>query len=107
LSPDLWVPGAAEPSLETFVQRLHDHVERFARDRAGGEASVEVELRDGSVLPLVSLLPEPGYGFVTLCPRHDDGDPEELVVPVGSIVRIRLTRKEDHVPFGFSSPKRR
>ncbi len=100
--PELWVPGAAEPSIEAFVERLHRHIERFATEVAGGEAQVEVELRDGSVLPLESILPEPGFGFVTLRPhsRHR----EEIVVPIGAITRIRMSPPEAHPPFGFSKP---
>ncbi len=103
--PELWVPGVAEPSLEDFVQRLHKHIARFAAERAGGEAAVEVELRDGSVFQLEAIMPEPGYGFITLCPHAEDGEPEELVVPVGAIARIRLGRPEEHPPFGFAGPK--
>jgi hypothetical protein len=29
LSPDLWVPGAAEPSLDGFVYRVHRQIERY------------------------------------------------------------------------------
>ena len=28
--PELWVPGAAGPSLEDFVARLHKTIESFA-----------------------------------------------------------------------------
>jgi hypothetical protein len=104
--PELWVPGAAEPSIDAFVERLHRQVERFAKDCAGGEAQVEIELRDGSLLALESILPEPGFGFVTLRPhtRHTDGHQEEVVIPVGAIARIRLAPPEQHPPFGFSKP---
>ena len=102
--PELWVPGMPQPSLEDFVGRLLKHVERFARERAGGEAAVEVELRDGSLFRLVSIMPEPGYGFITLCPYTEDSVPEELIVPVGAIGHIRLRPPEQHPPFGFSQP---
>ncbi len=100
--PELWVPGLAEPSMEAFVDRLHRNIERFANEVPGGEAQVEIELRDGSLLPLESILPEPGFGFVTLRPhsRHK----EEIVIPVGAIMRIRLSPPEAHPPFGFSGP---
>jgi hypothetical protein len=104
LSSDLWVPGAAEPSLEDFVTRLNKTVERFGRERADGDVAVELELRDGSVVRLLGILPEPGYGFVTLIKHRDDGDPEELIVPVGGIARLTLTRMEKHPPFGFARP---
>jgi hypothetical protein len=114
--PDLWVPGAAGPSLEDFVKRLNAAVESFVERRGLHKASVEAELHDGTRLALHSIRPEPGYGFVTLCPYPDDdahpwpqGDtdaacaPEELIVPVGSIVRITLGEPEERrARFGFS-----
>jgi hypothetical protein len=104
--PELWVPGAAEPSIEAFVERLHRHIQRFASERAGGNASVEVELRDGSVLRLESILAEPGFGFVTLCPHMEEGGrPQEIVVPVAAIARLRLSPPEEEPPLGFAAPK--
>lgn len=99
--PELWIPGSAEPSIDAFVERLHRHIERFATE-VGGEAQVEIELRDGSLLPLESILPEPGFGFVTLRPHSRRK--EEIVIPVGAIMRIRLSPPEAHPPFGFSKP---
>jgi hypothetical protein len=100
--PELWIPGAAEPSADAFVQRLHDQIERFAKALPGGEAQVEIELRDGSVLPLESILAEPGYGFVTLRPHSPQA--EEVVIPIAAIARLRLGPPEQHAPFGFSGP---
>jgi len=106
MSPDqIWVPGAPQPSLEDFVARLRTHIERFARERTNGQAAVEVELRDGSLHRLVAIMDEPGYGFVTLAPYRDDGEPEEMIVPVAAITAIKLTQMEEHPPFGFSAPK--
>ena len=102
-TPGIWVPGAPQPSLEDFVSRLNAHIERFARERAGGQAAVEIELRDGSVHRLVSIEDQPGYGFVTLTPYREDGDAEQMIVPVGAIASIRLTPMEEHPPFGFAS----
>lgn len=105
MSPDgIWVPGAPQPSLEDFVTRLHKHIERFAQEHGGGQAAVEVELRDGAVLPLLSIQAEPGYGFVTLSPYRDDGKIEEVIVPVGVIVRVTLGPVEKQSPFGFARP---
>ena len=104
--PELWVPGAAGPSLEDFVARLNKTVERFAHERAGGRAAVEVELIDGALVQLVSILPEPGYGFLTLCPHAGEAAPaEELIVPVGAIRGFRLRIPEDrpHFRFGFAA----
>jgi hypothetical protein len=106
--PELWVPGAEGPSMEDFVQRLHKSVERFATEKAGGQATVEIELADGSLLTLVSILPEPGYGFVTLCPHCEEHEPpEEVIVPVGAICELRLLvpKNRPHFRFGFSPPE--
>jgi hypothetical protein len=98
--PELWIPGSAEPSADAFVQRLHEQIDRFAKALPGGQAQVEIELRDGSRLPLESILPEPGFGFVTLRP-HSPAN-EEIVIPVGAIARLSLGPPEQHPPFGFS-----
>jgi hypothetical protein len=100
--PELWVPGAGQPSIEDFVERVLRQIARFAKEQPGGEVQVELELRDGSVIPLESILPEPGFGFVTLRP-HTRGK-EEIVIPVGGIARLRLAPPEQHPPFGFSKP---
>jgi hypothetical protein len=100
--PELWIPGSAEPSSEALVERLLKQIERFGREQPAGEVQVEVELRDGSVIALESILSEPGFGFVTLRPHSRRT--EEIVVPIGAIARLRLAPPEQHPPFGFSSP---
>ena len=100
--PELWVPGSAEPSIADFVERVLSQIARFAKGLPGGEAQVEIELHDGLMLPLESILPEPGFGFVTLRPHSRRK--EEIVIPVGAILRLRLSSPEEHPPFGFSKP---
>jgi hypothetical protein len=102
---ELWVPGAAGPQDE-LVQRVLRRIERFAGDRGVAKAVVEVELRDGARFRLDAIAPEPGFGFVTLRPhRGDEDEPDELIVPVGSISRIELYATDDpEPPFGFSLP---
>ncbi len=100
--PELWIPGSAEPSIADFVERVLAQIARFAKEQPGGEVQVEVELRDGSMIPLESILPEPGFGFVTLRPHTTPR--EEIVVPVGAIARLSLAPPERHPPFGFSKP---
>ena len=100
---------AVDPRGGRAVDR-RDFVERVLRpDRRGSRRSSRaarhrsrVELRDGSVIPLESILPEPGFGFVTLRPHTAPG--EEIVVPVGAIARLSLAPPERHPPFGFSKP---
>jgi hypothetical protein len=104
--PELWVPGAAEPSLDAFVERVHAQIERYTTTHAAERSEVEVELADGQRVTLQSLSAEPGFGFVTLSVHpEDDRDPQQLIVPVGSIRRIALGPAEgDRVRFGFALP---
>jgi hypothetical protein len=105
--PELWVPGAPAPSLEDFVDRLNKTVERFAQEHAEGRAAVEVELADGALLQLVSIHSEPGYGFLTLRPHAEEGEPpEDVIVPVGAIreFRVRVAEDRPHFHFGFAAP---
>jgi hypothetical protein len=107
--PELWIPGLAGPH-EDFVQRLQRHIERFVSDRKIEQAAVEVELRDGSRFRIGSVLPEPGYGFITIVPheqqRTDEDDvPAEVIVPIAQIERIDVYEAhEQRGRFGFSLP---
>ena len=99
---ELWTPGMAGP-LDDLVARIHRRIEAFARDH-GVEAMVEVELSDGSLHRLVSLSAEPGYGFLTLVPQAEDGEPQELIVPLGALRQLTLSRAEPPHRIGFSLP---
>jgi hypothetical protein len=108
---DLWLPGVHAPQDE-FVARIHREIERFAAEAGVERAFVQVELADGSRLPLDSLSPDPGFGFITLRPHRTESDdedvPEELIVPVGAIRRIELDRADEQRDrFGFSLPEDR
>jgi hypothetical protein len=102
--PALWTPGMAGP-LDQLVERIHRRVEAFRESHDAADVGVEVELHDGSRHRLATLLAEPGFGFMTLCPHADgDDEAEELIVPLGSIVRIRIGVVEPEQQMGFSSP---
>jgi hypothetical protein len=90
--------------LEDLVARVHRRIGSFAEEHGLEQAMVEAELNDGSLLRLASLSAEPGYGFLTLVPHAEPGEPEELIVPVGAIRQLRLTRAEGASPIGFSLP---
>ena len=90
MTPDLWFPGAAEPSLDAFVLRLHRQIESYTSTHSAERSHVEVELTSGERLTLESVSAEPGYGFLTLAVHAADGEPEQLIVPIGSIRRIAL-----------------
>jgi hypothetical protein len=104
LSPDVWVPGSAEPSLEAFVSRVLRQIERYTVTLSAERTHVEVELGDGERLVLRSLSSEPGYGFLTLAVHAADGEAEELIVPVGSIRRISLGPADEERRPGFALP---
>ena len=104
--PDLWIPGAAEPSLDDFVARVHREIERFTAGHEADATHVEVELADGERLPLQALSAEPGYGFVTLTVHPAEGSQRELIVPVAAIRRISLgPAEEERARLGFSLPQ--
>jgi hypothetical protein len=104
LTPDLWVPGAAEPSLEDFVARVHRQIERYTASHDAARSHVEVELADGQRLTLQSVSSEPGYGFLTLSVHGGEEDAEQLIVPVGSIRRIALGPADEPRRPGFALP---
>jgi hypothetical protein len=103
LSPDLWVPGAAEPSLDDFVARIHRQIERYTSTHKSELSHVEVELADGERLTLQSLSSEPGFGFLTLTVQGQE-EVEQLIVPVGAIRRIALGPADEHNKPGFALP---
>ena len=101
--PELWIPGVAGP-LDDLVARIHLRIESFAAEHELEQAQVEVELADGALIRLLSISPEPGYGFLTLVPHPEDDEPQELIVPLGSIQRLTLSRAEPESPIGFALP---
>ena len=100
MSPELWVPGAAEPSLDDFVARIHRQIEQYTGTHSADRTHVEVELADGERLALRSLSSEPGFGFLTLSVED-----EQLIVPVGSIRRITLGPADEDRKPGFALPQ--
>jgi hypothetical protein len=99
--PELWTPGMAGP-LEELVQRIHRRIGSFQEEHGLKQVGVAVELVDGALHQLASLSSDPGFGFVTLCPHCPDGEPEELIVPLGAIREIRLGLVQAEQPFGFA-----
>jgi hypothetical protein len=90
--------------LDDLVGRILRRVEAFASEHELERAMVEVELADGALLRLATIRPDPGYGFLTLVPHTEDGEPLEVVVPIGAIRQLTLSRAEAESPFGFSLP---
>ena len=103
MSPDLWVPGAAEPSLDDFVTRILRQIERYTSTHKAELSHVEVELGDGERLTLQSISSEPGFGFLTLTVQGEE-EAEQLIVPVGTIRRITLGPADEQRKPGFALP---
>jgi hypothetical protein len=103
--PEVWIPGAAEPSLDDFVARVHRQIERFTASHSAEQTHVDVELADGERLTLRALSPEPGYGFVTLTVHPDEGGQQQLIVPINAIRRVTLgPAEEERARLGFALP---
>ena len=97
------MPGAAEPSLDDFVARIHRQIERYTSTHSADRSHVEVELGDGERLTLQSLSSEPGYGFLTLTVQGED-EADQVIVPVGAIRRITLGPADENQKPGFALP---
>ena len=100
---ELWTPGMAGP-LDELVTRIVRRIESFRIEHGLDRADVSVELADGSLHRLSSISSDPGFGFVTLCPHCEAGEPEELIVPLGAIREIRIAAVEDEQRLGFAPP---
>ena len=104
--PELWTPVTELPH-DAFVERLHKAIASFAEANEVEKPIVEVELADTSRFILERIEPEPGFGMVTLYVTDvRDDAPDALIVPIGSLRRIELSKApEERVRrFGFSIP---
>ena len=94
------MPGAAAPSLEQFVARIHRLIEQHTVTHDAAQEHVEIELLGGETLSVTSLSSEPGFGFITLSVGA-----EQVIVPVGSIRRITLGPADEERKPGFALPQ--
>jgi hypothetical protein len=104
--PELWTPVAELPH-EALVERILRAIAKFAEAAGVEKPIVEVELADTSRFVLERIEPEPGFGMVTLYVTDSRDDaPDALIVPIGSLRRIELSKSpEERVQrFGFSVP---
>jgi len=92
---------AAGP-LDELVQRILRKVEAFKTEHSLTDAEVTVELVDGSLHRLQTISAEPGFGFVSFCPHCDDGEPAEVIVPLGAIRELRIAAPSPEQALGFS-----
>lgn len=102
MSQLIWTPGMAGP-LEEFVKRIHRRIDAFREEHSVADVAVSIELLDGSLFRLQTLSAEPGFGFVSFRPHADHEDePQELIVPLGTIREIRLALAEPPHRLGFT-----
>ena len=104
---EIWTPLPEGPH-EAFVDRLYRVISGFAAEHGVESPLVELELNDGSRFAVDRIVPEPGFGMLTLhvhAPAHEDA-PEAVVVPIGTIRRIELRKSPEHklAAFGFNVP---
>jgi len=88
--------------LEELVKRIQRRAEGFKEEHGLAEVEVSIELVDGSLHRLRTLSAEPGFGFVSFCPHCDEGDPREIVVPLGAVREIRIGAPDPDQAVGFS-----
>jgi len=87
--------------LEELVKRIERRAERFKEEHGLADVEVSIELADGALHRVRTMSAEPGFGFVSFCPHCDDGDPQEVVVPLGAVREIRLGVPGTEQAFGF------
>ena len=88
--------------LDELVQRILRRVDAFKDQHSLSDAEVSVELLDGSLYRLKTLSAEPGFGFVSFCPHGEDGEPEEVIVPLGAVREIRIGPPGHEQTLGFT-----
>ncbi len=90
--------------LEELVKRILRRVDQFKEEHSLAEAEVSIELVDGSLHRLKTFSAEPGFGFVSFCPHCEDGEPEEVIVPLGAVREIRIGAPGPEQAVGFVGP---
>jgi hypothetical protein len=90
--------------LDELVKRILRRVDAFREERSLDEVEVSIELVDGSLHRLKTLSAEPGFGFVSFCPHCDDGEPQEIIVPLGAVREIRIGAPGPDQAVGFVGP---
>jgi hypothetical protein len=88
--------------LDELVQRILRRVDAFKAEHSLDDAEVSIELLDGSLYRLKTLSAEPGFGFVSFCPHDEDGEPTEVVLPLGAIRELRIGAPSREQALGFS-----
>ena len=100
LMPDgqIWVPARRSRRSRTS-STVCRRVSSAAKEHGDGQVAVEVELATAPSIGSSPSTTSRGTAFVTLSPYREDGQAEEMIVPVASIAAVTLTPMEEHPPF--------
>ena len=90
--------------LDELVKRILRRVDAFKDEHSLDEVEVAIELVDGSLHRLKTLSAEPGLGFVSFCPHCEDGEPQEIIVPLGAVRELRIGAPGPEQAVGFVGP---
>ena len=102
MSTQIWTPGAAGP-LDEFIGRITRMVADFAEEHGLDQAELRIELADGSRHVLATATAEPGFGFFSFVPhRAEDDELMRVIVPIGAVKTIEISRSDPDHPFGFA-----
>ena len=88
--------------LDELVKRILRRVDAFKEEHSLEEVEVSVELVDGSLHRLKTLSAEPGLGFVSFCPHCEEGEPQEVIVPLGAVRELRIGAPDSEQAVGFA-----
>ena len=93
--------------LDELVKRILRRVDAFKAGARARRGRGPIELVDGSLHRLQTLSAEPGFGFVSFRPHGDEGEPEEIIVPLGAVREIRIGAPGPEQAVGFVGPSPR
>jgi hypothetical protein len=88
--------------LDELVTRVLRRVDSFKEEHGLDEVEVSIELVDGSLYRLKTFSAEPGLGFVSFCPHCEDGEPQEVIVPLGAVRELRIGAPGPDQAVGFA-----
>ena len=107
LSPDVWVPGAAEPSLDDFVERVHRQIERYTAAHTAERDACRGRARRRRAADAGVSLGRAGLRLPDAVRPARERETEDHIVPIGAIRRIALGPADESRRPGFALPKER
>jgi len=79
----------------------------FAEEHGLDQAELRIELVDGSQHVLATATAEPGFGFFSFVPHAgEEEDPKRVIVPIGAVKVIEISRPDPEHPLASPRPAR-